>query len=89
MFKCLKKYPKIGMIVDSAEPIHVGEMKIIKPYFGNQHWEFNEEIDDKFPEPLVEEIGMTIFLDSNHGHDEVTGKSITGLISLLGSAPVN
>ena len=32
---------------------------------------------------------MTIFLDSNHGHDEVTGKSITGLISLLGSAPVN
>ena len=37
MFKCLKKYPKIGMIVDSAEPIHVGEMKIIKPYFGNQH----------------------------------------------------
>ena len=37
----------------------------------------------------MNEIGSTIFVDSNHGHDKVTGKLITGLISLLGSTPAN
>ena len=46
-------------------------------------------MDDKFIEPLMEEIGMIIFVDSNHGHDKVTGKSVAGLISLFGSTPVN
>ena len=32
---------------------------------------------------------MTMFVDSNYGHDEVTGNSINRLISLLGSIPVN
>ena len=32
---------------------------------------------------------MTIFVDLNHGHDKVTGKSITDLIGLLGSTPIN
>ena len=61
--------------------------KVIKPNFGNQCCEFQEEMDYKFPEPLMEEAGMAIFVDSNHGHDEVTGKSVAGLISLLGSTP--
>ena len=30
-----------------------------------------------------------IFVDSNYGHDKVTGKSITGLILLIGSTLVN
>ena len=89
IYGCLKKHPKRGVIIDSSEPTHVGEMKVIKPDFGNQHCEFQEEIDDKFPEPLMDEIGITIFVDSNHGHDKVTGKSITGLTSLIGSTPVN
>ena len=65
------------------------DMKVIKPDFGNQCCEFQEEMDDKFPDPLLDEIGVTIFVDPNHGHDKVTGKSITGLMSLIGSTPVN
>ena len=33
-------------------------------------------------------IRSTIFIDSNHSHNEVIGKSITGLWGLLGSTPV-
>ena len=47
--------------MDSVEPSHVGEMKIIKPDFGNQCCKFNEEIDVKFPEPFMEKIGISIF----------------------------
>ena len=58
--------------MDSVEPSHVGEMKIIKPDFGNQCCKFNEEIDVKFPEPFMEKIGISIFAYSNHRHDKVT-----------------
>ena len=37
----------------------------------------------------MDEIGIMIFVDSNHGYNKVTGKSITGLISLIGSILVN
>ena len=62
---------------------------MVKTDFGNQHCEFNEEIDSTFPEPLMEETAMTIFVDSNHSHGEATGKSTIGLVSSLGSAPEN
>ena len=64
-------------------------MEAAKPDFGNQNCKFHEELDDKFPEPLMKEIGATIFVDSNDGNDKVTGRSITGLMSSLGSTPVN
>ena len=35
----------------------------------------------------MKELRTTIFVDSNHGHDKVTSKSITGLIRLVGSTP--
>ena len=30
-----------------------------------------------------------IFADSNHGHDKVTGRSVTGMISFVGRTPVH
>ena len=46
-----------------------------------------EELDANLPTPLVGEISITIFVDSNHGHDKVTRRSITGLIAFLGHTP--
>ena len=37
---------------------------------------------------MTKKIQATIFVDSNHGHDEITGKSIAGMIGLLASTPV-
>ena len=51
----------------------------LKPDFGHQYCEFEEEID----------LEATIFADSNHGRDKVTGKLITDLIGLLRSTPIN
>ena len=36
----------------------------------------------------MDEIGMTIFINSNYGHDKVIGKSITGLIGFLGGTSI-
>ena len=70
MFGCLKKCPKRGIVIDSTDPTHANKVEVIKPDHGNQHCEFNEELDEKIPEPLMKEIGSTIFVDSNHGHDK-------------------
>ena len=64
-------------------------MKVVESNFGNQCCEFKEEIEieTSFSKPLMDKIGMITFVDSNHGHNKVTGN--TGLISLSRSVPVN
>ena len=47
-----------------------------------------EEIDSKIPEPMIDELAITAFVDSDHAHDRVTMKSMTGLLILVGRTPV-
>ena len=69
-FGHLKTCPERDIAIDSTELSHSREVKVIKTNFGNQHCEFDEvnEMDDKGPNPLMDEIGMTVFTDANHGH---------------------
>ena len=56
---------------------------------GHQYKCYKEHIIDKeFPEATLEEILTTIFCDTDHAHDLVTGRSITGLLGIVGSTPV-
>jgi hypothetical protein len=41
-----------------------------------------------FPEPLGAELATTIFFDSDHAHDKITGRSISGVIVMVGRTPV-
>ena len=54
---------------------------------GHQYLDFKEELDPIFPLGNMGEIETTICIDSNHGHDRRTGRSITGFIGLFGSTP--
>ena len=56
--------------------------------FGKQYHYFKEQIDPMFPEPLITGLSTTFFSDSDLAHDKVTGRSITGVIGLVGSTPV-
>eukprot|EP00957_Ditylum_brightwellii_P114354 8719431-Ditylum_brightwellii.AAC.1 len=56
--------------------------------FGNQYSYCLEEIDPRFPTPLFEELDLQIFCDADHGHDQITGSSITGLFAMVGSTLV-
>ena len=56
--------------------------------FGHQYQYFQEELDPKFPKPKIKELQITIFSDADHAHDLVTGRSITGIIAFVGSAPI-
>ncbi len=85
----LKKYPSRGYRIDPRQPEKNGDFINIIPDFGNQYSDFKEEQDPRIPLPLMKELQITIYNDSNHGHDQVTGKSITGILVLVGRTPVH
>ena len=41
-------------------------------YFKEEHLEDSEEIDLRIPPPLVDELAITVFVDSDHAHDKLT-----------------
>lgn len=93
VFGYLKKCPNKRMIVDSRDPIYeYGEQFLSRDYYRkmrNIYPNAVEEIDDEFPDPLMAEIPITVFVDADHAHDKVTRRSITGLIMMLGQTPVS
>ena len=84
----LKKYPKKGYVIDPRPTIENLEYQDIVPDFGNQYEKIEEELDERLPDVKMEELPVVIFVDSNHGHDLVTGKSITGIIVFVGRTPI-
>ena len=92
VFGYLKKYSNRRIVVDSRDPILEGGkdalekdyMKIFKDNYPNS----TEEIDAKIPIPLIDELEITTFVDSDHAHDKVTRRSITGIIIIIGRTPV-
>ena len=89
IFGYLKKYPKRGYAINPA-PLKLDaeyEKVNVKLNFGNQYSYFTEEVDPRFPEPLFDEFDVHVFCDADHGHDQITGRSITGLFTVVGSTP--
>ena len=87
IFGDLKKYPKIGCSIN-PQPLTINadhEKFQMKYGFVNKYSYFNEDIEDQFPEYLLDELDIHVIVDAGHGHDKVTGRSITGLFSVVGS----
>ena len=48
-----------------------------------------EEIDEGLPEPRGKPISTTVYFDSDHAHDQVTRRSVSGVIYFVGSTPIS
>ena len=86
-------YSKLGMepvdIFEIATPFRMdAEAERIAKEMEDEYPDAVEEIDPYLPEPLVEEISINTFVDADFAHDTATRRSITGLITLVGSTPV-
>jgi hypothetical protein len=85
----LKKYPSRALDINSDKFSIMGEeLDPTVVDFVSQYEYAKDEIDPQFPEPIGQEIDVSVFYDSDHAHDRVTGRSISGVIVLVGSAPV-
>ena len=85
----LKKYQKRRYYINPTKPnINVEyEVTAFSKDFGTQYSYFKEDLDPQFPAPLLDKLECNIFVDADHGHDKVTGRSITGILGFVGSTP--
>ena len=45
-------------------------------------------MDPEFTLTKTDELEMSVFIDADHGHAKVSGRSVTGVIVVVGSTPV-
>mmetsp|Transcript_1218 Transcript_1218/g.1855 ORF Transcript_1218/g.1855 Transcript_1218/m.1855 type:complete len:150 (+) Transcript_1218:52-501(+) len=80
VFGYLKKKLNHHFVIDSWEPKFLsGEDTMDKDFteeLGKQYPNAKEEMDLKLPEPLVDEIVLTTFVDSDHTYNKVSRRSI-------------
>eukprot|EP00957_Ditylum_brightwellii_P136059 10376375-Ditylum_brightwellii.AAC.2 len=90
---CLKK-PNWRIRVDLCNPIVVknGAEPMLEVDLStklkDQYHDAQEHIDKKVPTALLNELAITAYVDSNHAHDKITQRSITGLITFVGRTPM-
>ena len=94
IFGYLKKKSNKRIIVDLRDLIVVqnGTEGLIDIDLGeklSEHYpDANEEINKKLSDPLLDELAITAYVDSDHTHDKVTCRSMTDLIIFIGRTPL-
>ena len=92
LFGYLKRRPNKTIIVDSRDPIYRGgENLISKDYMqvlNSMYLDAREELDSESPKSMVDEMKITVFVDSYHAHDKISRRSITGIVIFVGRTPV-
>lgn len=86
----LKKKPKLTLYFDPVEPI-IDETMFngeSKEAFLEHYRDAKEEMPSHIPKPRGRSVRTTAFVDSSHGGDRRTRKSITGYIIFVNRAPI-
>ena len=65
------------------------EFEKLRPDFLQDYPHAIEELDKSFPPSFGPVMQTTILVDSDHAHDKVTLRSLTGLLAYVGSTPTN
>ncbi len=91
IFGHLKKYPNKAIGIVDRELIINKELledRTTNYGFEDFYAYAYEELDERFPKQIGTELPISIFFDSDHGHDRVTGNSISGVVVIVGCTPI-
>jgi hypothetical protein len=93
IFKFLKRHPEVWVLIDPSPHKPPGPLEVpgdLKNVDWDQHYhDAVEEIDPKCPPPRGVGMDTCIYFDSNWAHDEVTRRSISGVVAFIGNTPVS
>jgi hypothetical protein len=89
IFGYLKQYPLAMLAIDSSEP----PGREIATFHRDCDWsEFFpdaiEDIPDKSPPPYGEPVKLTVYVDADHARNNVTRRSVTGILLLINNMPL-
>lgn len=85
IFGYLEKYPKGEIIMDPNNVDHADKLKKFQEYDNWQEFypDAVEEIPTDIPEPGNNKADITVYVDADHAHDQVTRRSVTGIVLLV------
>ena len=90
VFSYLKRFPNKRLLLDSR-PMGKDpklDQESFHPDFLDDYPDAREDLDPELPKSFGEELDSAIFFDADHSHDQVTRRSISGIIVMVGSTPV-
>jgi len=89
LFGYLKQYPNRRILINSDPMVY--DEKLLDEFDANfleDYPDAVEELPTGLPTPRGRELDTWVFFDADHAHDQKTRRSVTGLITYVGSTPV-
>ena len=89
LFQYINKFPDRMLRVDASDPKVQGECIMPKNAdFTQQYPDAKGEMDQKVPLTRGASLSTSVWFDSDHAHDKVICRSITGMFVFVGSLPI-
>jgi hypothetical protein len=91
IFGYLKRYPNKAIGIVDRDPVINKELleSMTSEYGFEDYYAYaHDEVYDCFPKRLGKELPISIFFDSDHAHDKVTGRLISGVIIMVGCTSI-
>jgi hypothetical protein len=92
LFRYLNQFPDKWVVIDPADHKPAGELtdpiKGKAKVWDEKYPDAKEILDKQFPKPRGKAFSTDMYFDSNFAHDEMTRRSITGLVGFVGNTPV-
>ena len=84
----LKAFPKGTILLDNSYPNHAKFETEIEQDWTEFYPYAEEEIPHDMLEPKGKKARLTVYVDADHAHDQVTRRSVTGILVLLNNTPI-
>jgi len=84
----LKSFSKATIMLDNNFPNHLKYETTIEQDWTEFYPDAEEDIPKDMLKPKGKKIRLTIYVDADHAHDQLTRRSVTGIIVFLNNTPI-
>jgi hypothetical protein len=90
LFGYLKRHKHRAIRLDARPPLidHGSLHSGATPDYSEMYPDAAEDVDPQIPRALGKELEITSIVDADHGHDQATRRSISGILLFVGRTPV-
>jgi len=87
VFGYLKGYLKYGILVDPTERV-IAEVQELMRDWDEYYPGAKEELPKDMPIPKGKKVTLSTYVDADHAHEQLTRRSVTGILIFLNNTPV-
>ena len=84
----LKAFQKGTILLDNSYPDHSSYTTDVEQDWQEFYPDAEEDIPHDMLKPKGKKARLTVFVDADHAHDQVTRRSVTGIVVMLNNTPI-